>query len=144
MLNPFVPQSLICRDVELEQVCTLLQQDSDFVVTGVTGIGRRTLIRSAAAQVEAGNGVLVRHPAREAQRVHDGFLVAGVVPEAGPAEGGAKRQSATRARVSCQAGRSASRQACSPTLAVSVLPIANTTPAKWLPKLSRNCGSMPS
>ena len=53
MLNPFVPQSLICRDVELEQVCTLLQQDSDFVVTGVTGIGRRTLIRRAAAQVEA-------------------------------------------------------------------------------------------
>jgi len=53
MLNSFVPQSLICRDAELQQVCTLLQQDSDFVVTGVTGIGRRTLIRSAAAQVEA-------------------------------------------------------------------------------------------
>lgn len=52
MLSPFVPQSLICRDAELQQVCTLLQQDSDFVVTGVTGIGRRTLIRTAAAQVE--------------------------------------------------------------------------------------------
>lgn len=50
MLNPFVPQSLICREDELERVCTLLRQDSDFVVTGVPGIGRRTLIRSAARQ----------------------------------------------------------------------------------------------
>ncbi|MGB3309448.1 MAG: hypothetical protein WBG32_00620 [Nodosilinea sp.] len=50
MINPFVPQDLICRDLELEQVCALLRQDSDFVVTGVPGIGRRTLIRSAARQ----------------------------------------------------------------------------------------------
>jgi hypothetical protein len=53
MLAPIVSQALICRDAELEEVCALLQQDSDFVVTGVTGIGRRTLIRNAAAQVEA-------------------------------------------------------------------------------------------
>ncbi|MBD1874702.1 ATP-binding protein [Nodosilinea sp. FACHB-131] len=50
MFNPFVPQSLICRESELERVCALLRQDSDFVVTGVPGIGRRTLIRSAAYQ----------------------------------------------------------------------------------------------
>ncbi|PZV06679.1 MAG: hypothetical protein DCF32_09320 [Leptolyngbya sp.] len=50
MLNPFVPQSLVCRGDELERVCTLLRQDSDFVVTGVPGIGRRTLVRSAACQ----------------------------------------------------------------------------------------------
>ncbi|MGG6237894.1 ATP-binding protein [Nodosilinea sp. AN01ver1] len=50
MINPFVPQSLICRESELDQVCALLRQDSDFVVVGVPGIGRRTLIRSAARQ----------------------------------------------------------------------------------------------
>ncbi|MBE9111646.1 ATP-binding protein [Nodosilinea sp. LEGE 07298] len=50
MINPFVPQSLICREGELEQVCSLLRQDSDFVVIGVPGIGRRTLIRNAARQ----------------------------------------------------------------------------------------------
>ncbi|NCJ08319.1 ATP-binding protein [Synechococcales cyanobacterium C] len=48
MLNPFIPQSLVYRTAELDKVCTLLQQDSDFVVTGVPGIGRRTLIRTAA------------------------------------------------------------------------------------------------
>lgn len=51
MVNPFVPHALICREAELAQVCSLLQADSDFVVTGVPGIGRRTLIRSAAKQV---------------------------------------------------------------------------------------------
>jgi hypothetical protein len=49
-MNPFVPQSLICREAELEQVCALLRSDSDFVVTGVPGIGRHTLIRTAAKQ----------------------------------------------------------------------------------------------
>ncbi len=48
MLNPFIPQSLVYRTAELAKVCTLLQEDSDFVVTGVPGIGRRTLVRSAA------------------------------------------------------------------------------------------------
>ncbi len=51
MANAFVPQSLVCRELDLEQVCTLLRQDRDFVVTGVSGAGRRTLIRSAARQV---------------------------------------------------------------------------------------------
>ena len=51
MMNAFVPQPLICREAELEQVCTLLRQDRDFAVTGVSGSGRRTLIRSAARQV---------------------------------------------------------------------------------------------
>lgn len=50
MINPFVPQTLICRKAELEKVCALLNNDSDFVVTGVPGVGRRTLIRSAAKQ----------------------------------------------------------------------------------------------
>ena len=50
-MSPFVPQSLSCREAELDVVTTLLQQDSDFVVTGVPGIGRRSLIRQAAKQV---------------------------------------------------------------------------------------------
>lgn len=49
-MNPFISQALICRHVELEQICSLLQTDSDFVITGVPGIGRRTLIRHAARQ----------------------------------------------------------------------------------------------
>ncbi len=44
----------------------------------------------AAAVVEAGHGVLVRHAARQVQRVRDGFLFGGVRVEAGPAEGRAQ------------------------------------------------------
>jgi len=51
MTTPFVPQSLMCRKAELDVVAGLLQRDSDFVVTGVPGIGRRSLIRDAAKQV---------------------------------------------------------------------------------------------
>lgn len=51
--SPFVPQSLIGREVELEKVCHLLNQDSDFLVVGVPGIGRRSLIRAAAQQAGA-------------------------------------------------------------------------------------------
>jgi hypothetical protein len=50
-MSPFVPQPLSCREAELDIVTTLLQQDNDFVVTGVPGIGRRSLIRQAAKQV---------------------------------------------------------------------------------------------
>ncbi len=53
MLSPVVPQSVIFRENEMQQVCTLLRQDSDFVITGVPGIGRRTLIWNAAQQVGA-------------------------------------------------------------------------------------------
>ena len=44
----------------------------------------------AAAVVETGHGVLVRHPAREVQRVGDGLRLARVRVEAGAAEGGAQ------------------------------------------------------
>lgn len=50
-MPPFVPRSLPCREAELDLVTSLLQKDSDFVVTGVPGIGRRSLIREAAKQV---------------------------------------------------------------------------------------------
>jgi hypothetical protein len=50
-MNPFVPQSLICREAELDRITQLLHSDRDFVITGVPGIGRRTLVRSAAQRV---------------------------------------------------------------------------------------------
>lgn len=50
-MNPFVLPPRICRETELDVICSLLQRDSDFVVTGVPGIGRRSLIRDAAKQV---------------------------------------------------------------------------------------------
>jgi len=46
--------------------------------------------RLSATEVETGDGVLVRHPAREAQCVDDGLLIARVVPKASPAEGRSK------------------------------------------------------
>ncbi|WP_008316468.1 ATP-binding protein [Leptolyngbya sp. PCC 6406] len=49
--QPFIPQALISREIELAQVRDLLQQDRDFVVTGPPGIGRRTLIRAAVQQL---------------------------------------------------------------------------------------------
>lgn len=51
MTPPFMPQSMICRESQQTEVCDLLQQDRDFVVTGVAGSGRRTLIRNASRQV---------------------------------------------------------------------------------------------
>lgn len=51
--SPFVFQSLVSRETELGEICQLLEQDRDFVVVGVPGIGRRTLIRTAAQQVGA-------------------------------------------------------------------------------------------
>src|SRR5687768_6169382 len=44
--------------------------------------------RLAAAEVETGNGVLVRHAAREAQRVGDRFFVTVIGPEPRPAKRG--------------------------------------------------------
>lgn len=51
--NPFIPQPLIGRRPELERISELLYEDRDFVITGVCGIGRRTLIRTAAKHVGA-------------------------------------------------------------------------------------------
>ncbi|MFQ4136432.1 AAA family ATPase [Nodosilinea sp. PGN35] len=53
MLNPFLPDVLMGREAELQQVCDLVTQDRDFVVTGVPGIGRRTLLRAAAKRLGA-------------------------------------------------------------------------------------------
>lgn len=50
MINPFVPQSLTFRAADQQRVCALLKQDSDFVITGVPGTGRRTLVCNAAKQ----------------------------------------------------------------------------------------------
>jgi hypothetical protein len=50
------------------------------------GLGVAHDHRLAAAQVEPGHRGLVRHPARQAQRVDEGFLVGRVVPEARAAQ----------------------------------------------------------
>jgi hypothetical protein len=52
--------------------------------------------RLAATEIETGDGVLVRHPAREAQGVDDGFLVARVPPEARAPERGTERRAVNR------------------------------------------------
>ncbi|BAY37892.1 hypothetical protein NIES2111_22330 [Nostoc sp. NIES-2111] len=51
--NPFVPRYLIGRQAELEQVSTVLAQDGDLMVAGVSGNGRRSLIRWAAQKIGA-------------------------------------------------------------------------------------------
>lgn len=46
--NPFIPQRLVGRQAELQQVSAILAADEDLLLAGVPGIGRRTLIRWAA------------------------------------------------------------------------------------------------
>ena len=60
-MNPFIPSPLVSswppvvvgRSLELERVGDILKADGDLLLTGVPGIGRRTLVRSAARQVGA-------------------------------------------------------------------------------------------
>jgi hypothetical protein len=49
--NPFIPEQLIGRQAELQQVCQILAADGDLLLAGVPGSGRRTLLRFAAAAV---------------------------------------------------------------------------------------------
>jgi len=51
MINSSDLPSTDLRKAELKRVSALLEKDSDLVVTGVPGIGRRTLIRDAASQL---------------------------------------------------------------------------------------------
>ncbi|MEB3337352.1 MAG: ATP-binding protein [Leptolyngbyaceae bacterium] len=51
--HPFVPQSLIGRQTELQQIAEIFLRDGDLLIAGVPGSGRRTLIRWAAQQVKA-------------------------------------------------------------------------------------------
>lgn len=53
MNDTFKPQGLIGRQAELEQICAILAADQDLMLTGVTGSGRRSLIRHAAQQIGA-------------------------------------------------------------------------------------------
>ncbi len=48
--NPFIPQILVGRQAELQQVCAVFAADEDLLLVGVPGIGRRTLICWAAKQ----------------------------------------------------------------------------------------------
>jgi hypothetical protein len=51
--NPFVPQYPIGRSQELRQVCQIFRADEDLMIAGVSGSGRRSLVRWAAQQVGA-------------------------------------------------------------------------------------------
>lgn len=51
--NPFVPQSLVGRQQELEQVVQILSVDGDLLIAGVPGSGRRALMRWAALKLGA-------------------------------------------------------------------------------------------
>jgi hypothetical protein len=53
MNHLFVPQRLIGRAAELQQISQILAEDGDFSLVGASGIGRRTLIYAAAQQVGA-------------------------------------------------------------------------------------------
>ena len=58
----------------------------------------------AAAQIEPGDGVLVRHPARQTQGVDQRRLVRGVLPEARPAQRGPERRVVDRDDAAVSAG----------------------------------------
>ncbi|MCL6434935.1 MAG: ATP-binding protein [Leptolyngbyaceae cyanobacterium HOT.MB2.61] len=51
--NPFIPQNLVGRRAELNQICHILKSDGDLLLAGVPGSGRRTLLRHAAQTVKA-------------------------------------------------------------------------------------------
>jgi hypothetical protein len=51
--DAFKPQNVIGRQAELQQICKILAADQDLMLTGVTGSGRRSLIRHGAQQVGA-------------------------------------------------------------------------------------------
>lgn len=49
--NPFIPQNLVGRQTELQQVSQILSMDGDLLLAGIPGSGRRTLLRYAAQAV---------------------------------------------------------------------------------------------
>lgn len=51
--NPFIPQALVGRRAELNQISHILASDGDLLLAGVPGSGRRTLLRHAAQTVGA-------------------------------------------------------------------------------------------
>lgn len=53
VVNPFVPQNLVGREQELQQVLEILSVDGDLLIAGVPGSGRRSLIRWAADKIGA-------------------------------------------------------------------------------------------
>ena len=53
MKKSFAAFPIVLRKPEIEQVSALLEKDSDFVVVGVPGIGRRTLIHQATHHAKA-------------------------------------------------------------------------------------------
>ncbi len=51
--NPFLPQRLVGRQIELERISQILLADGDLLIAGVAGSGRRTLVKWAAQKAGA-------------------------------------------------------------------------------------------
>jgi hypothetical protein len=51
--NPFLPQRLVGRQIELTQISQILLADGDLLIAGVARSGRRTLVKWAAQQAGA-------------------------------------------------------------------------------------------
>ncbi len=51
--NPFLPQRLVGRQIELEQISQILLADGDLLIAGVAGSGRRNLVKWAAQKAGA-------------------------------------------------------------------------------------------
>jgi len=51
--NPFLPQRLVGRQAELEQISQILLADGDLLIAGVARSGRRTLVKWAAQKAGA-------------------------------------------------------------------------------------------
>ena len=51
--NPFLPQRLVGRQSQLEQISQILLEDGDLLIAGVAGSGRRTLVKWAAHKAGA-------------------------------------------------------------------------------------------
>ncbi len=51
--NPFLPERLVGRQIELEQISKILSADGDLLIAGVAGSGRRTLVKWAAQKAGA-------------------------------------------------------------------------------------------
>ncbi|MEI6064071.1 MAG: ATP-binding protein, partial [Pseudanabaena sp. ELA748] len=51
--NPFLPQRLVGRQTELEQISQILLADGDLLIAGVARSGRRTLVKWAARKAGA-------------------------------------------------------------------------------------------
>jgi hypothetical protein len=83
--NPFIPQTLIGRQAELDHISQIFTTDGDLMVAGVPGSGRRSLIHWAAKTVGARvleiDCLRATHPSRFLEILAEGLLNVFSAPE---------------------------------------------------------------